>query len=116
MKVKVTKKQMKENYKNIIKIGYCEGQYMLRCADPVYYSAGVYGWSCDYYVINKNTIISTGYNPIGNIDNKEIIDKYEKKAEKINRSDFDNYGSYCNTITKILSEFISEILKSEVRK
>ena len=73
MKIQVTKKSIKENYKNIISVGYCNAQNMLKCKDATMYSAGVYGWACDYYVINNDTIISTGYNPIGQNVPSEVI-------------------------------------------
>ena len=83
MKVKVSKKEIKENFRNIITIGYCEAQFLLRYKEADYYSAGVYGWSCDYYKINNNTIISTGYAPVDAIRNYKLVKKYEEKARKI---------------------------------
>lgn len=44
MKVKVTKKEIRENYKNVISVGYCELQYLLRGKNPNFYTSGIYGW------------------------------------------------------------------------
>ena len=61
MKFKATKKAMKDNYYYIIGIGYCDAQYLLQDEKPIAYSAGVYGWQCDYYDVD-GVLISTGYN------------------------------------------------------
>lgn len=89
VKLKTTKKIMKENYYRIISIGYCEADYLLNYNAPFAYSSGSYGWACDYYDIN-GTLISTGYAPIGskNINlSYDTISEYNKKAMKIVHSD-----------------------------
>ena len=43
MKVKVTEKQIKEGFKNIIEVGYCEIQHLLSHKEPDYYTSGIYG-------------------------------------------------------------------------
>ena len=116
MKVKVTKKEIRENYNNIITIGYCNAQFMLRHLAPDYYSAGTCGWSCDYYKINNNTIISTGYSPIKGIENYNIVKKYEKKAEKINHNNNYNWNTIQKKLAKNLNNFIKEILESGENK
>lgn len=65
IKYKTTKKAMKESYKTIIKIGYCDAQYLLKFENIIAYSTRVEGWSCDYYDI-EGILISTGYAPIEN--------------------------------------------------
>lgn len=83
-KILITKKQIKEAcYKNeLLKIGYCELQNLLRYKCPFAYSSSSYGWACDYYKIG-NHVISTGYSPIGAQLPYELIKKYEDKAKKI---------------------------------
>ena len=51
MKLKTTKKQIKENTHkdNLIAIGYCSLHRLLKFKYPFAYSTGVYGWACDYY-------------------------------------------------------------------
>lgn len=60
----------------IYEIGYCEWQSLFRLIDKLetdlitykqtpYYSAGMYGWNCDYlrlYLADRTVIIATGYN------------------------------------------------------
>ena len=99
-KFKITKKEARENY-YILSIGYCKLQNALSFHEPIAYSAGKYGWSCDYYDIN-NVLISTGYNALSSkhcsASNDEIkaLDKaaraikgdhtlsYEEQKEKVN--------------------------------
>lgn len=111
MKIKVSKKQIKENYTNIISVSYCDLQTLLKFEDAIYYSSGVYGWSCDYYEIDRNTIISTGYNTLDSTIkfDYDIIRKYEEKARKINwRQD---YKTVKAEHTKLLNQLIKEIKK-----
>lgn len=84
-KIKTTKKEMNENYR-ILSIGYCNAQYLLAYEAPVAYSAGVYGWACDYYNID-GVIISTGYSPLKNKNMKDdykLIREYENRAKSLN--------------------------------
>lgn len=75
MKFKTSKKAMKDYYGgNLYSAGYCELQYLLHYKNASAYSCGVYGWSCDYYEIG-DICISTGYSPIGERINYEIIKK-----------------------------------------
>lgn len=105
MKLKTTKIQIKNNFVNIIKIGYCDIQYLTYYKSPFAYSNGTCGWSCDYYDIN-NVCLSTGYNPIGETVSYELIRKYELKAQKI-VTDFNiNYDIKVKKVNKLLIEFI----------
>lgn len=84
-KIKVTQKEMKENY-YILGVGYCAMERLLYYETPIAYSAGVYGWSCDYYYVN-DVVISTGYGPISSKNMKTdytLIEKYEAKARETN--------------------------------
>ena len=108
MKFKATKKEMKENYNTIISIGYCKAQNLLRNQSPIAYSAGVYGWSCDYYDVG-GVLISTGYAPIGTSPDYDIICKYDSQAAKIS-SDYNlSYEERKRMINDLLNEFIAEV-------
>lgn len=108
MKFKATKKQMRENYNNIISIGYCDACYLLRYKSPIAYSAGVYGWACDYYDID-GILISTGYAPIGESPDYNIIRKYNNKAEKIINNYSLSYEKQKKQVNKLLNEFLKEV-------
>lgn len=87
MKLKTTKKEIKEGFYRIISIGYCDAQYLLSEEKPFAYSAGVYGWACDYYDID-GICISTGYSPLSEKNMKydyKLVKEYEEKAKNAPR-------------------------------
>lgn len=106
IKFKTTKKEIKNNYSKIIKIGYCQAQNLLRDQEPFAYKAGMLGWDCDFYDIN-GVCVCTGYKAFGNVDydNNELRE-LEKKAR-----DIDYRLSY-----EAKKEIISEMLDSWVNK
>lgn len=116
MKIKTTQKQIKNNYKNVISVGYCNLWYLLRGQNARFFTSGVYGWNADIYEINSNTVIVTGYRPFGNIESNqfEINKKYNEKAKEIyNNSKFGEYEKTMSKINKLLEKYINEILKGE---
>ena len=73
-------------YRNVIKVGYCDMQDALKWREPNFYTAGVYGWNADVYVIDCDTVIVTGYRPFGNVElTREVINTLNKCAESITR-------------------------------
>ena len=73
-------------YRNVIKVGYCDLQDALKWREPDFYTAGVYGWNSDVYVIDHDTVIVTGYRPFGNMKlSREVIDTLNKCAKSITR-------------------------------
>lgn len=108
MKLKTTKKSVKNEFNNIYSIGYCNAQYLLQGTKPFAYSTGTYGWSCDYYNID-GVCISTGYSPIGESIGYDLVREYDNKAMKI----FDNYDLDYQVrekrVNKLLVKFINEI-------
>lgn len=93
MKLKTTNKAIRENSNNIIAIGYCAAQYLLRGVEPFAYTCGVYGWNADFYQVGS-TVISTGYRPIGTHKSNKIVREYEDKARAIweNDKSYNDYG------------------------
>ena len=84
MKTKTTKKAIMSAYSNVIKVGYCDMQSALKWREPNFYTAGVYGWNADVYVIDYDTVIVTGYRPFGNMElSREVTDTLNKCAESI---------------------------------
>lgn len=89
MKLRATKQEMREGYDKILRIGYCNAQNLLNYEQPFAYSAGRYGWCCDYYDID-GVLISTGYSPIESKGMKldyARLREYEERAGKIRYSD-----------------------------
>lgn len=82
LKLKATEKEIKKGYKKILSIGYCQAQNLLQYEEAKAYTAGVYGWKSDVYDID-GVAISTGYAPIGQRVNYDIVKKYEAEAEAV---------------------------------
>jgi hypothetical protein len=109
MKLKTTKNQVKNNFVNILSLGYCDIQYLTSYKSPFAYSCGSYGWSCDYYEIN-NVCLSTGYSPIGiNVDYK-LLRKYELKAQKIVYDYNLEYKLREKKVNKLLNDFVKKCI------
>ena len=80
MKLIAKKKDIKEGYYKIIRVGYCNMQNLLAYKSAFAYSTRVEGWACDYYDIG-GICISTGYSPIGNLQlDDNLTREYEQKA------------------------------------
>lgn len=113
LKVQVTKKQIKDNYRNVICVGNLNLYYLLRFKEARFYTAGMYGWNADVYEINNNTVIVMGDRPFGDIKAEYgIIKGFEDRARKIiTRSDFLKYEEQEKAIDELLSEFLEVVLK-----
>ncbi len=109
MKLQTTKKQIRQNFNTVLSIGYCDAQNLLDCKTPFAYSAGVYGWSCDYYQIG-NVCISTGYSPIGTPVNYELLNELERKAEQIKN----DYNLSSSDREKQLNELLKQLIDSVI--
>lgn len=87
MKIKTTQKQIKENYSNILAIGYAEYYDLLDKHKATFYTCGVYGWNADILIdYATDTVIVTGYRTFGNRLNEKqlaIFEKYNDKARKL---------------------------------
>ena len=109
MRVKVTKKQILEDNFHVYGVGYCELQTLLRYEHSPFYSAGIYGWACDYYQVD-DVIISTGYGYVGRKTDYKTVNKYEKLAQKIVYGDNDlTYEQKQRKVTRLFHKFIAEI-------
>ena len=108
MKFKTTKKDMRQSYNTILSVGYCSLQALLNYESPIAYSAGTYGWSCDYYDID-GVIICTGYNTIGQDVDYKLIREYEKKAEAVKYNP--DYKETDKKLAKLTKDFIKKAVK-----
>lgn len=113
MKLKATKKQIRENFNTILSIGYCDAQYLLYHKNPFAYSVGINGWSCDYYQIG-NICISTGYSPIGMDVDYSLLKELEAKAELIVHDYKLSYSDKEKQLSELLKELINSVLKKTV--
>lgn len=113
-KIKVTQKYIKQNFDNIILVHNEQLQFLLYEKEPAFYNAGKDGWHFDVYVINENTCICTGYNPIGNIKTSyNITHPYNLLGKKLK----EHYGYYSEryqyTQNKLIQRFVRKILRKE---
>lgn len=118
MKVKVTKRQVLDNYCHVISVGYCDLQYLLQFKNANYYTCGVYGWSSDIYDVGCGVAISTGYRPCGNLKASyyHITRKYNEKARKVHNKYYDGkikHETREKQLNKLLHEFVNECLNLE---
>lgn len=109
MKIRVTKKSIRNNY-NVISISYCGAQYLLRNINPFAYSCGVNGWDCDYYRLG-DYVISTGYRPIGKSVDYDFVNRYEKAAEKIWMDYSIDYETREKNAENLLADFCGDLKK-----
>lgn len=61
MKIKITRKEIKEGFRKVYCCGYCDLKPLFTSSDATFYNAGVYGWNYDGVMIDNDTIILTGY-------------------------------------------------------
>lgn len=80
MKIKLTNKQLEATNKQVIRIGYCGAQYLLRGLNAYAYNKGVYGWNWDAYDIGGGVCVCTGYRNLTGARVK--YDDLEVEAEK----------------------------------
>jgi len=111
LKLKATKKEMKENYDKIISVGYCNLAYLLKYEDEYAYSTRAEGWACDYYDVN-GVLISTGYAPIPSRNTHadyETMTKYNELAEKIALDYGKTWEEKKSEIRTLLETFVREV-------
>lgn len=104
-KTRTTKKAIKNRYSNILALGYCELQSLLAYLRPFAYSAGVYGWACDYYRVG-DAIISTGYSPIGVRAKYERVKDVERRFKEF--CEAHRFEACCEAeALRLLAEFVA---------
>jgi hypothetical protein len=121
MKVKVSQKQVKDNYCHVICVGYCDLSYLLMNKGANFYTCGVYGWNSDIYDVGNGVAICTGYRPFGNIEASYsgITRKYNEKAKAIHDKYYNGKikrETKEKQLNKLLDSFIKECLQSEKQK
>ena len=87
IKFKVSKREVKNGFKNILYCRYCELAELLSYETANAYNANQYGWRNDVYFIDNQTAIVTGYDPFGNKEIPgNICKKYEEIAKRIKKN------------------------------
>lgn len=110
MKYRTTQKEIRANYKNVIRVGYCNLQYMLNFKTASAYTATRYGWGADIYEVSPDTVIVTGYAPFGTIKpDYNTIRDFEIRAEEIRHNN--NYEDMPAELDKLIAEFVETVTK-----
>jgi hypothetical protein len=115
IKLRATKREMREGYNKIISVGYCDLQTLLKYESPFAYSYRTEGWSCDYYDID-NVLISTGYAPLSNKNvtcSYDTIRKYEALARKT-EEDYLPWYEAKKRMRSLVEKFVSECSGAEL--
>ena len=114
MKEKTTRKRVMENHNVIIRVGYCNLQFLLKHENEQFYTTRVEGWGSDIYSFGSIAIV-TGYAPFGNVSPSwDIIDSYEKRAIAIDSSNLSHENKKIET-KKLLDEFLADMQKEGIK-
>lgn len=108
-KIKTTKKSILQGSNKVISIAYCRLQHLLYFKQPFAYNSGRNGWNCDFFQVDCNTIISTGYSPCGTTVDYNIVEKYDGLAQKIISNREISWVDRKNQIEELLLKFIEEV-------
>ena len=115
-KIRVTQKYIKQNFENIILVYNEKLQFLLYGKEPTFYNAGKDGWKFDVYVINENTCICMGYNPIGNIETSYNATRSYNLLGKKLKERYSYYSErYQHTQNKLIQRFVKEVLRKAVK-
>lgn len=110
MKKQITKKYIMTLENKIVKVGYCELQHLLTYVDPDYYTAGVYGWNSDVYLLGNRTAIVTGYRPFGNINlDYATLQRWDNLAHDVLRDDHIMETERKEQVMRLLDEFVMSL-------
>lgn len=109
MSTKTTQKAVKNNYINVICVGYCELQKLLSYNEPIAYTTCRKGWGADVYYFGATAIV-TGYKPFGNVKpTKDVCKGYDIKAHEILTDYSISHIERKTRMNNLLGEFIKEV-------
>ena len=111
MKLKTTKKKIRDYFHFVIAAGYCSLSCLLNEQEVFSYCADQYGWNCDNYKY-RNVCISTGYRPISaqnTLKDYDISQKYEDLAREVNQN-FHTYEQRQAEKTALIYKMIEELI------
>ena len=111
MKTRVTKKQINNNFLNILCVDSDLIPNLLFFNPAFAYSTRAEGWACDYYETN-NVCLSSGYSPIGKNINRDLQKQFEEKAKKVIQSKFFKQETKQKRINSLLTQFIEKAINS----
>lgn len=116
MKVKTTKKQVRESYDVIIDAGNGNAQTLLKPLDAKWYVVDSIGWACDVYEVGWGVVLTDGRQSFGTVKpDRELMRRYEEKAKEIVDSYRGKIGEGAHTkrnmeIAELRGKFVDEVL------
>lgn len=106
MKIKTTRKAIVNSSENLVSVGYCDLQTLLRNHSPIAYTSGVYGWNFDVYEVYGLTIC-TGYRGMpGRTANN--VREYERRARAIFDEPGGTWEGKDERVENLLREFCAQ--------
>ena len=121
MKLQTTNSNIRNNFHTVLTVGYCELEYLLNYSNAFAYSAGVYGWACNYYTPSdkfRGVCLATGYNTArlgGKRVNYELVKEYEQKACNL-VCDYSTQKNKREALNILIDEFIEKALAEKTKK
>jgi hypothetical protein len=111
MKTKISKKDINNRFKNVLRIHADELYNLLYFKNAFAYSIRVEGWACDYYEIG-NICFCSGDSPIGQKANRDLEKHFEAKAKKIREGNFFKRETKIKKIDSLLLEFANQLINN----
>lgn len=106
MKYRTTNKEVKAGHVAVLKIGYCDACDLLWAQEPAAYTAGVYGWNADIYELPGSVAICTGYRPIGQNVDYDLLYKYNDEARAIATDYNKPFAERKEAVNALLLDFV----------
>ena len=119
MTLQTTKSNIRKNFGTILTAGYCELEYLLNYSNAFAYSAGVYGWNCNFYQPSSKfsgVCIATGYNTDrmgGKRVSYKLVKEYEQKAREV-VNDYSQINKR-EVLDTLIDEFIEKALTEKTK-
>ena len=109
MSLKLTKKEVMNNFRNVISVGYCDLCFLERRLDKIGYTCGVCGWNANVYRLNEDTCLVTGYRPFENCKTSANVKEINKKAESIVKDYTISFEKQQEEIEKLVEEILKGV-------
>ena len=113
MKVQVTQKQVRTNYKAYMVTDGNPLECILSHVSAGYYNSGVYGWNADIYTFD-NVAFVRGYRPFGNVFPSDVMKKFARRIKFVTEAARDGYSrQLAEKELKLLRDVATELSKPE---
>lgn len=110
MKKRTTKKYIMALENKIVEVGYCDLQHLLAYVNPDYYTAGVYGWNSDVYLLGNGIAIVTGYRPFGNVKpDYTTLRRWDDLAHDVLRNGHITETERRAQVMRLLDRFVASV-------